>query len=152
MGFLNFFQKIMRLVLASILLLIATASCSPRLDKHGFMFEFSSHDMLQEGITTKERVLKMMGSPTLISDLDQEDVWIYFSEDLKGFLFFKPKVVERNILVIRFKSDTIKELKKITLNNEEKNLQFTADYTVVDSHKVGFFKSIFSNVGQIKPQ
>ncbi|MBP7710378.1 MAG: outer membrane protein assembly factor BamE [Rickettsiales bacterium] len=142
----------MRLFLASIFLLIAATSCVSRVDKHGFMFEFSDHEMLQEGVTTKERVLKMMGSPTLVSDLDQDETWIYFSEDLKRFLFFKPKIVERNILVIRFKSDTVRELKKLNLNNEENNLQFTADYTAVDSHKVGFFKSIFSNVGQIKPQ
>jgi outer membrane protein assembly factor BamE (lipoprotein component of BamABCDE complex) len=142
----------MRIILLSIFFVIVTSSCVSRLDKHGFMFEFSDHEMLQEGVTTKERVLKMMGSPTLISDLDQDEAWIYFSEDLKGFLFFKPKIVERNILVIRFESDTIKELKKLSLNDEAKNLQFTADYTAVDSHKVGFFKSIFSNVGQIKAQ
>ena len=93
-----------------------------------------------------------MGSPTIISDLDHDEAWIYFSEDLKGFLFLKPKIIERNILVIRFESDTVRELQKLNLNNEASNLQFAADYTAVDSHKVGFFKSIFSNVGQIKPQ
>lgn len=142
----------MKFFLLGICLLMAVNSCASRLDKHGFMFEFSDHEMLQEGITTKERVLKMMGSPTLISDLDHDEAWIYFAEDLKGFLFLKPEIVERNILVIRFESDTIRELKKISLENETKNLQFVADYTMVDSHKVGFFKSIFSNVGQIKPQ
>ncbi len=142
----------MKFFLLSIFFLMATSSCVSRLDKHGFMFEFSDHEMLQEGITTKERVLKMMGSPTLISDLDHDEAWIYFAEDFKGFLFLKPEIVERNILVIRFESDTIKELKKFSLENEAKNLQFVADYTAVDSHKVGFFKSIFSNVGQIKAQ
>lgn len=142
----------MRLFLVSFILLIFTNSCVSRIDKHGFMFEFSDHEMLQEGVTTKERVLKMMGSPTLISDLDHDEAWIYFAEDLKGFLFFKPKIIERTILVIRFESDTIKELTKLSLNDEEKNLEFVADFTAVDGHKVGFFKSIFSNVGQIKPQ
>lgn len=132
--------------------MLGANSCVSRVDKHGFMFEFSDHEMLQEGVTTRERVLKMMGSPTLISDLDEDEAWIYFSEDLKRFLFFKPKIIERNVLVIRFKSDTINELKKLTLNDEAQKLEFVIDYTAVNGHKTGFFKSIFSNVGQIKPQ
>ena len=142
----------MKIFLLSIFLLLGANSCVSRVDKHGFMFEFSDHEMLQEGVTTRERVLKMMGSPTLISDLDEDEAWIYFSEDLKRFLFFKPKIIERNVLVIRFKADTINELKKLTLNDEAQKLEFVSDYTVVNGHKTGFFKSIFSNVGQIKPQ
>lgn len=135
-----------------IIFIFAINSCSPSIDKHGFMFEYSDHELLQEGITTKERVLKMMGSPTLVSDFDNQEAWIYFSEDLKRFLFFKPKVVQRKILLLRFKDDTISNLQTFDLSNESKNLKFASEFTVVDSHKIGFFKSIFSNVGQIKPQ
>lgn len=142
----------MKFFLINIFLLLAVTSCVSRVYKHGFMFEFSDHTLLQEGVTTKERVIKMMGSPTLISDLDSDETWIYFSEDLTGRLFFKPKTIERNILVIRFRDDTIRELQRFGLNNEETKLQFITQYTAVESHQTGFFKSIFSNVGQIKPQ
>lgn len=143
----------MKNLFLSIIFLITMSSCVSRLDKHGYMFDLSDHDLLQEGITTKERVLKIMGSPTAISDFDQDSAWIYYSEDVNRFLFFNPKIIARNILVVKFNAkETVKELKKIDLRNEEKNLEFVSDYTAVDSHKVGFFKSIFSNVGQIKPQ
>lgn len=143
----------MKNLFLGIIFLITMSSCVSRLDKHGYMFDLSDHDLLQEGITTKERVLKIMGSPTAISDFDQDSAWIYYSEDVNRFLFFNPKIITRNILVVKFNAkETVKELKKIDLRNEEKNLEFVSDYTAVDSHKVGFFKSIFSNVGQIKPQ
>ncbi len=142
----------MRLKFLIIILAFVTSSCISRVDKHGFMFEFSDHELLQEGVTTKERVLKMMGSPTLVSEFDDQESWIYFSEDIKNFLFFKPKVVQRKILLLRFKDDAISTLKTFDLSNESKNLKFVSEFTVVDSHKTGFFKSIFSNVGQIKPQ
>ncbi len=135
-----------------IIFIFAINSCSSRVDKHGFMFEFSDHELLQEGVTSKERVLKMMGSPTLVSDFDNQEAWIYFSEDLKKFLFFKPEVVKRKILLLRFKDNTISNLQSFDLGNESENLKFASEFTVVDSHKIGFFKSIFSNVGQIKPQ
>jgi len=129
------------------------ASCVSKQYKHGYMFDLADHDLLQEGVTTKEKVIKIMGSPTIISDLDSEEVWIYYSEDAESFLFFRPEVTARNILFLKFNSeDTIKELRKIDLAQEEKKLLFAADYTEVVSHKVGFFKSFFSNVGSVKPQ
>jgi outer membrane protein assembly factor BamE (lipoprotein component of BamABCDE complex) len=142
----------MKNFLCYIFLLITASSCVSRVDKMGYMFELSDHDILQEGITSKERVLKIMGSPTLISDFDSE-VWIYYSEDVKNFLFFKPEVTERNVLVIKFNdAEIVKEMKRINFSDEVKKLNFVSNYTTVDSHKTGFFKSIFSNVGQIKAQ
>lgn len=136
-----------------IFLLIALNACVSKLDKRGYMFDMSDHNLLQEGITSKERVLKIMGSPTLISDLDSDEAWIYYAEDLKRLLFFKPDIISRDVLVVRFnEAGTIRELNRIDLNDEEKQLQFAANFTNVESRKIGFLKSLFSNVGQVKSQ
>lgn len=116
------------------------------------MFDLSDHELLREGITTKERLLKTMGFPTIVSDMDEE-VWIYYSEEIKKILFFNPEITSRTVLVIAFDDDNIiKELKKIDLSKEEKNINFVSDYTAVSGHKQGFFKSIFSNVGKVSAQ
>jgi outer membrane protein assembly factor BamE (lipoprotein component of BamABCDE complex) len=136
-----------------IFLLIALNACVSKLDKRGYMFDMSDHNLLQEGITSKERVLKIMGSPTLISDLDSDEAWIYYAENLKRLLFFKPDIISRDVLVIKFNEiGTIRELNRIDLNDEEKQLQFAANFTNVESRKIGFLKSLFSNVGQVKSQ
>ena len=136
-----------------IFLLIALNACVSKVDKRGYMFDMSDHNLLQEGITSKERVLKIMGSPTLISDLDSDEAWIYYAEDLKRLLFFKPDIISRDVLVVRFnEAGTIRELNRIDLNDEEKQLQFAANFTNVESRKIGFLKSLFSNVGQVKSQ
>ncbi len=65
-------------------------SCVSRVDKRGYMFDLSGHEQLQEGVTTKDNLIKIMGSPTLISDFDESESWIYYSENVKYLLFFKP--------------------------------------------------------------
>ena len=136
-----------------IFLLIALNACVSKVDKRGYMFDMSDHNLLQEGITSKERVLKIMGSPTLISDLDSDEAWIYYAEHLKRLLFFKPDIISRDVLVIKFNEfGTIRELNRIDLNDEEKQLQFAENFTNVESRKIGFLKSLFSNVGQFKSQ
>jgi outer membrane protein assembly factor BamE (lipoprotein component of BamABCDE complex) len=117
------------------------------------MFDLSDHNLLQEGITSKERVLRIMGSPTLVSHLESDESWIYYFENVRYLLFFYPEIKERSILVLKFDgSDVIKELRSLNLEDEDEKFAFVKKYTAVESHKTGFFKSIFSNVGQVKPQ
>jgi outer membrane protein assembly factor BamE (lipoprotein component of BamABCDE complex) len=113
----------------------------------------SDYQMVQDGVTSKERLLKLMGSPTLVASFDDDEVWIYYEEDVNHFLFFKPKIIERKILALRFnKSDIVSELRNIGLANELQGMNFAANHTEVDDHQRGLFKSFFGNIGQIKPQ
>ena len=94
-----------------------------------------------------------MGSPTMISDFDDSEAWIYYAEELKFLLFFQPEIISRNLVVLKFdEENNLRELKNIDLAAEVKNLDFVSNYTVVESHNVGLLKSFFSNVGAIKPQ
>lgn len=141
----------MKNFLQIILLFIAT-SCASRIEKHGYMFDMSDHEMVRDGVTSKDRLSKLMGSPTLVINFDDE-VWIYYAEDVKHFLFFHPQIVDRKILALRFdKNDVVMEMRVIDLGHEVKGLKFAEHHTQVDNHERGLFKSFFSNVGQYKPQ
>lgn len=142
----------MKNILCYAIVILSLSSCISRIDKNGYMFELSEYQSLQEGISSKDTVLKMMGSPTIISNLDDDESWIYYEQDSRSLLFFLPDIVSRNIITINFdNSGTIKKLEKFDLDSEQK-MNFVSNYTKVDSRKTGFFKSIFSNIGQVKPQ
>lgn len=147
----NLFRKTK--IIALFLLLVTTSSCFRHVEKTGYMFDMSDYEMLEQGITSKERVLRIMGSPTIISNFDNRETWIYYAQDIKKFLFFKADIIDRKVVIIRFdNSNIIKELKKVTMDDEQRNLYFATNKTPVLEHKTGFFKSIFGNVGQIKAQ
>ncbi|MBM3580297.1 MAG: outer membrane protein assembly factor BamE [Alphaproteobacteria bacterium] len=132
-----------------ILLFLLLSSCVTRLEKHGYMFDLSDYQLIQDGVTSKERLLKIMGSPTLITE---NDIWIYYAEDVEHFLFFKPKIVDRKILTMRFdRHDIVQSLHTVSLEHEDKQLSFATNQTAVRNHDSGLFKSFFSNVGQVKP-
>lgn len=132
-------------------LIIALTSCVSRLHKHGYMFDLSDHDQLKEEITTKDVVLRIMGSPTIIADFSNDETWIYFAEDVNSVLFFKPQPLNRTIISIKFDNDIIRELRHYDLADQS-NLKFATNYTEVSTDQKGFFKSIFSNIGQVKAQ
>lgn len=125
-------------------------SCVDNSYRLGYLFDQSDYQLVQEGVTSKERVLKIMGSPTLISNLDDDETWIYYSEKVERTLFFIPDIKERTIFTLKFdKSETVRSVDRLDLSDEKK-MNFASQYTEVNSNKIGFFKSIFSNVGQVK--
>lgn len=146
---LNFTKKIFLFFF----LISALSSCITRIEKNGYMFDLAEVDLIKEDVTSKERVLNILGSPSLTSDLDGNEIWIYYSQEVKKILFFKPKIIDRTIVAIEFdnKEQLVRNIKKLDLNDESK-LSFSSKHTAVESQKTGFFKGIFSNIGQVKPQ
>ncbi len=139
----------MRKFLVCIVLLLLT-NCATK-EKTGYLFEDTDQALIEQGVTSKERVLKIMGSPTLTSDFGGEENWIYYSEEVRHFLFFKPKVVSRTIKEVKFNSDNvISSIDQYDLSNQT-DLGFYSKYTAVENHDQSWFSAIFSNIGQVKP-
>lgn len=128
------------------------SSCIANIENRGFMFELTDFEMVEENITTKERVAEIMGSPTFVSYLDKE-LWIYYFEKRKSMFFFNPEVIDRKILVIGFDDKNLtNSLKEYALADEKNNFHFDRHLTEVKGKKENLFKELFSNVGKISAQ
>lgn len=134
------------------LILNLLTSCITRVENKGYSFELSQPKLIQKGVTSKESVINIMGSPTIISDFNNQDVWIYYAEEVEKFLFYIPKIKTRRILMVKFDNgNTVNHIKEYHLNDEKK-LKFARSYTKVEGHEVGIFKSIIGNIGQVRAQ
>ena len=135
------------------LLFFMVSACSFRVDKSGYMFENTDINIIKKGVTSKNTLLANFGSPTITSFYNDKEVWIYYSENIKHILFFKPKVTEREALVIKFDNEeSVSNIKKIDLKDEDREFFFNQNKTFVESHKSNFFKSIYENIGSIRPR
>ena len=72
------------------LILITLTSCVARYEKHGYMFDAYQTNLLQKNVSSKRTVLDYLGSPTIYFKLNNKEHFLYFSEEIKYFLFFKP--------------------------------------------------------------
>ena len=105
---------------------------------------------IKKQISDKDTVEKVMGSPTFVSYIDDEPVWVYFSEEERRLLFFKPKILERKIMTLKFdKQSLVKDIKFYDLDDEQ-SVNFAHNYTKVESNKKGFFSELFGNIGQVR--
>jgi len=135
--------------LLPLIVIYSLTSCVNPVEKRGYSFDLSDYKLVKKGISSKESVLGFMGSPTLVSNIDSEELWVYFSEDVRKVMFFKPKILYRKIMAISFdKTNIVKEVSNYGLK-DQKEVSFVSDYTKVKSHKKSFWSRIFKNVGQV---
>lgn len=134
-------------------LLLLCSSCAKNIRGHGYIFDDEYEKYLQKDVSKKDFVLKVMGSPTIISNLDYENqAWIYINEEVENFLFFKPKIVKRKVKYFQFNEDeTLKNIQQFSLN-DQKNYDFYPEFTRVEDKEIGFFRTLFGNIGQVRAQ
>jgi outer membrane protein assembly factor BamE (lipoprotein component of BamABCDE complex) len=137
-----------KLLFITILLFIS--SCLARIDKKGYDFNLSNYEMIKEEITSKDEVKEIMGSPTIISFIGNDPIWIYFSQHKRKLLFFKPKITERKIMTIKFDKKQ-KFVNKITLYDldDEEDLKYINNYTKIENPNKNIFSEFFGNIGKI---
>ena len=93
-----------------------------------------------------------MGSPTVKIYEENGENWVYFSENVKKLLFFKPKIVKRELFVVKFNGrGKVNGFAEYSLN-DQREVSFDHDQTAVSDKKPGFFSSIIGNIGQVTPQ
>lgn len=97
---------------------------------------------------TKEEVSYILGSPSLVTGLN-DDNWIYMSSTTEKIAFLNAKEVERDILALTFKNDTLTKIEKYDLSDAN-DISIDKDETKQVEEKVGFFRKYFGGVGEYR--
>ena len=133
-----------------IILLLSNSNCA-YYENVGYNFNISSFDKLQPEVTSKDRVFEMMGSPSFVYTHLNQELWAYYSQKDRNFLFFKPKTISRRLVIISFDNDNI--IKKINDINKNKitDYHFVKKITKVPAiKKENIIFDIYNNIGQVR--
>ena len=137
-----FKQKIILLVLACFFL----NTCSGIKANNGYMPVQDSVDQLKVNKTSLSFAKSRLGEPALILG-NQEPILIYSSQVTNRILFFEPKVISRDVLVLYFnKKKKLKKLEKFNLK-DGKSFQMNAETTTLNAEQRSLIGTLFSNVG-----
>lgn len=102
---------------------------------------------IEVGVTTKEQVSKLLGTPSSISTFGNS-TWYYMSEETQRRAFFSPSVLKSNITRITFDAQNhVTSLDSVT----EKDMQVISHVTRQEptaGHSFGVIEQIFGNIGR----
>ena len=121
-------------------------ACSGIKSNNGYMPVSDKIDQLKVNVTTSMSAKSELGEPALVLG-SREPIFIYSSQITDRILFFEPKVVSRDILVLYFNKK--KRLKKLDKFNKDdgKYIDINTGNTKLKDKEKSLLAAIFSNSG-----
>jgi outer membrane protein assembly factor BamE (lipoprotein component of BamABCDE complex) len=138
------------LVAAGLVAALTLSACiSPARDFHGYIADEIQPIDIKPGEDTRSTVLAQLGSPST-EGLFDTNTWFYYSDIQERFAFYRPKVVDRSIVAIRFsEDDAVDEVVKYDVTAGE-IVSYASRETPTRGRELGFWEQIFGTVGAVR--
>ena len=121
-------------------------ACTGIKSNNGYLPVRDSIDQLKVNVTSTSTAKSKLGEPALVLG-KKEPIFIYSSQVTNRVLFFEPKVISRDVLVLYFnKKKKLIKLKKFSLK-DGKSFDLNTDDTNFNTDERSLIANLFSNVG-----
>lgn len=125
---------------------LATA-CTPQIDTRGNLPLEEVVEQIKVGQQSREQISDLLGSPSTVALFDSE-VWYYIGERTETVAFFKPTVLERKILAIRFdQGGRVENIDRYALA-DGRSIALVERVTPTKGKELTFLQQIIGNVGK----
>ena len=123
------------------------SGCQPMTNVAGQLPEPERVAQIQSGVSTKNDVRQMLGSPSNVGTFD-DAVWYYISRKTEQLAFYEPKVLEQTVIAVQFdKQGRVSDIGRLGLD-EARALELEDRITPTRGKKLGFLEQFFGNIGR----
>ena len=137
-----FKEKFIVLIVACLLI----NACTGIKSNNGYLPVRDSVDQLKVNVTSPSSAKSTLGEPALVLG-KKEPIFIYSSQVTNRVLFFEPKVISRDILVLYFnKKKKLRKFENFSLE-DGKSFDLNTDATNLNTEERSLIANLFSNVG-----
>ena len=121
-------------------------ACTGIKSNNGYLPVRDSIDQLKVNVTSTSTAKSKLGEPALVLG-KKEPIFIYSSQVTNRVLFFEPKVISRDVLVLYFnKKKKLKKLSRFSLK-DGKSFDLNTSDTTLNADERSLIATLFSNVG-----
>ena len=142
----NNLKMIKQKIIMSLAICFFLGACTGIKSNNGYMPVKDNIDRLKVNVTTTSSAKNILGEPALILG-NREPIFVYSAQITDRVLFFEPKVISRDVLLLYFnRKKKLKKLDTFDLN-DGKYVDLSAEVTNLKDKEKSLLSSIFSNVG-----
>lgn len=139
--------RIKAVALAALVAGAGLSACSPTTNVRGHVIEPRLVQAIQPGVDDQASVKAMLGTPSVTATFTDKR-WYYVSRTTEQLAFFKPEVLEQQIVMVAFDdSGVVEDVRNIDLAEAEK-IDPVNDETPTRGRELGFWEQIFGNIGR----
>jgi outer membrane protein assembly factor BamE (lipoprotein component of BamABCDE complex) len=137
----------MRFSLAAVAVIVLLAGCSTFIDQRGNLPEADRLAEIQPGVTNREQVQQLLGTPSSTSTFD-DSTWYYISKKTEQWAFMAPETLDQRVIAIDFDSNgVVRDVRRRGLD-DAKEVAMVERATPTPGKTLGFFEQLFGNLGR----
>jgi outer membrane protein assembly factor BamE (lipoprotein component of BamABCDE complex) len=127
--------------------IVVTASCNQPIDQRGNLPTDAQLKEIKPGVTDKATVTRILGSPSSVAAFDG-NTWYYISQKTKEIAFFKPELIDQEVMVISFdKEGVVREVGRRGLDDRVAVVP-NPNATPAAGREFTFFEQLIGNFGR----
>lgn len=126
---------------------LALGACEATVNTHGFVPDETALEKLKPGVQNRGQVAEILGTPSSVSNFDDSS-WYYISRRTSSIAFFRPDVVDQEVVVVDFDSGgRVADIKRLSLDD---GLAITpaSRQTPTPGRELGFLQQLVGNIGR----
>ncbi len=125
----------------------ALSACEGRVAVHGFVPNPELVAQIAPGAQDKLGVEAILGTPSAVAGFD-DATWYYITQKSRTFAFFKPEIVDQEILAVRFDdADRVAALDRYTLD-DRRVVEPVDRQTPTAGNELTLLQQLFGNIGR----
>lgn len=123
------------------------AACSPTVASHGHRLDEEAVAQIRPGLTSREEVVRLLGSPSSFSTFD-DSAWYYVSQRTERKSFYQEEVVEQQVVTISF--DRQGTVAGVTRNDltDAREIEVVERATPTAGNELSILEQFVGNVGR----
>jgi outer membrane protein assembly factor BamE (lipoprotein component of BamABCDE complex) len=132
---------------AAAALLLAAAGCSPTVSNHGYRPNAEVVAQIKPGVTSKEEVQRLLGSPSSLSTFSDQS-WYYVTQRTEQLTFYQEKVAAQDVLRIDFDANgLVADVNKRGLD-VARNVVPASETTKTGGNELTLLQQFVGNIGR----
>lgn len=139
-------MKQLKYYAVSIAACLVLAGCAAEISSRGNLPPADKLAQVTPGIT-RDQVVQILGSPSTVATFS-DSAWYYIGQRTEDYAFYKPKVMERQVVVVQFDEEgRVAEVKRLD-KEDGKSIEMVARTTPSVSRDLSLMQQIFGNLGR----
>jgi len=124
-----------------------SAGCATTVEQRGNLPAQDKIAGIQPGSTTKDEVVKILGSPSSVSVFNDKS-WYYISRRTGQFAFLDPNVIDQQVYIVNFDDQGVVKAVGHKGLEDGKEIVPVARTTPAPGRELSFFEQLIGNLGK----
>jgi outer membrane protein assembly factor BamE (lipoprotein component of BamABCDE complex) len=126
---------------------LAIAGCAANIEQRGDLPTSEAIAQIHPGKTTKDQVVKILGSPSSVGVFDA-NAWYYISKRTSQSAFFLPDTTDQQVYIVDFTKDGVVSTVDHKGLKDAENITPAPGATPAPGRELSFLEQIIGNLGR----